>query len=140
MIQAAHAAWRPLSVGVRILALVFLGFAGALPARRSEAAPSMPVSSTAWTRDYHAVWRYLVRSAADGTMLDALMVTMRRLLIGFIAGVVAGIPLGLFIARFQWACDTIGVLTLGLQTLPSVPWVPLALLWFGKRKPRCSSW
>ena len=78
------------------------------------------------------VWRYLVHSAADGTMLDALIVTMRRLLIGYVAGVVVGIPLGLFTARFQWARDTIGVLALGLQTLPSVCWVPLALLWFGQ--------
>jgi Binding-protein-dependent transport system inner membrane component len=28
--------------------------------------------------------------------------------------------------------DTVGVLALGLQTLPSVCWVPLALLWFGQ--------
>lgn len=69
--------------------------------------------------DPFEVWRYLVRSAADGTLIDALMVTMRRLLIGFIA-------------RFHWARDTIGVLALGLRTLPSVCWVPLALLWFGQ--------
>jgi NitT/TauT family transport system permease protein len=35
-------------------------------------------------------------------------------------------------ARFKPAHDTIGVLGLGLQTLPSVCWVPLALLWFGQ--------
>ena len=34
--------------------------------------------------------------------------------------------------RFQWARDTLGVVALGLQTLPSVCWVPLALLWFGQ--------
>jgi len=28
--------------------------------------------------------------------------------------------------------DTIGTMALGLQTLPSVCWVPLALLWFGQ--------
>ncbi|MGB8555293.1 MAG: hypothetical protein WCD73_18390, partial [Pseudolabrys sp.] len=28
--------------------------------------------------------------------------------------------------------DQIGALALGLQTLPSVCWVPLALLWFGQ--------
>ena len=43
-----------------------------------------------------------------------------------------GVPLGLVTARFKWAGDTIGVLGLGLQTLPSVCWVPLALLWFGQ--------
>jgi NitT/TauT family transport system permease protein len=78
------------------------------------------------------VWKYLVDATRDGTMTAALWVTMKRLLVGYFAGVVIGIPLGLITARFQWAHDTIGVLGLGLQTLPSVCWVPLALLWFGQ--------
>jgi ABC-type proline/glycine betaine transport system permease subunit len=48
------------------------------------------------------------------------------------AGIAAGLPLGLLTARFKFCEDTIGVLALGLQTLPSVCWVPLALLWFGQ--------
>ena len=40
--------------------------------------------------------------------------------------------LGLLTARFRLCEDTLGVLALGLQTLPSVCWVPLALLWFGQ--------
>jgi len=79
-----------------------------------------------------AVWRYLESAWDDRTILEALWVTMKRLLVGYFAGVVAGIPLGLLTARFQWAHDTIGVMGLGLQTLPSVCWVPLALLWFGQ--------
>ena len=79
-----------------------------------------------------SVWRYLVASSADGTMWEALVVTTKRLLIGYFAGVILGVPLGLLTARFKWAGDTIGVLGLGLQTLPSVCWVPLALLWFGQ--------
>jgi NitT/TauT family transport system permease protein len=43
-----------------------------------------------------------------------------------------GLPLGLLTASFRWCHDTIGILALGLQTLPSVCWVPLALLWFGQ--------
>ena len=43
-----------------------------------------------------------------------------------------GLPLGLLTARFKFLEDTVGVLALGLQTLPSVCWVPLALLWFGQ--------
>jgi len=78
------------------------------------------------------VWRYLVSAVEDRTIFEALWVTMKRLLVGYFAGVIAGIPLGLLTARFQWAHDTIGVLGLGLQTLPSVCWVPIALLWFGQ--------
>src|SRR6202166_3101674 len=60
------------------------------------------------------------------------MVTMRRLLAGYVIGIAGGLPLGLLTARFKYFEDTIGALALGLQTLPSVCWVPLALLWFGQ--------
>ena len=71
-------------------------------------------------------------AAHDGTMLQALLVTLRRLLIGYTLGVLLGFPLGQFTARFQSCKDTLGILALGLQTLPSVCWVPLALMWFGQ--------
>src|SRR5690349_23013477 len=75
---------------------------------------------------------YLEAAAVDGTLVKATIVTMRRLLIGYIIGVVVGLPLGLLTARWKVWQDTIGALALGLQTLPSVCWVPLALLWFGQ--------
>jgi len=78
------------------------------------------------------VWHYLVSAVKDRTIFEALWVTTKRLLIGYIAGIVIGVPLGLFTARFKWASDTIGLIGLSLQTLPSVCWVPLALLWFGQ--------
>ena len=49
-------------------------------------------------------------------------------------GAALGVPLGALCARVRWVRDTLGVLALGLQTLPSVCWVPLALLWFGIRE------
>jgi len=79
-----------------------------------------------------SVLEYLRGAAADGTLLEASFVTMRRLLAGYVIGIAAGLPLGLLTARFEFCEDTIGVLALGLQTLPSVCWVPLALLWFGQ--------
>src|SRR5207245_5358383 len=78
------------------------------------------------------VAEYLKTSATDGTLLQATVITMRRLLIGYVIGLVGGLPLGLLTARWKVFHDTIGVLALGLQTLPSVCWVPLALLWFGQ--------
>lgn len=79
-----------------------------------------------------SVWQYLVEAVKSGDLFQALWVTTKRLLVGYFCGVAMGIPLGLLTARFQWAHDTIGVLGLGLQTLPSVCWIPLALLWFGQ--------
>ena len=78
------------------------------------------------------VGRYLLGASRDGTLLEATGVTLKRLLIGYAFGLLFGLPLGLLTARFQTLKDTVGLLALGLQTLPSVCWVPLALLWFGQ--------
>jgi NitT/TauT family transport system permease protein len=75
---------------------------------------------------------YLKSSIVDGTLLKATVVTMRRLLVGYLIGIIGGLPLGLLTARWKLFRDTIGTLALGLQTLPSVCWVPPALLWFGQ--------
>src|SRR5690242_12041058 len=75
---------------------------------------------------------YLENAATDGTLATATIVTMRRLIIGYIIGLLAGLPLGLLTACSKLWQDTIGTLALGLQGLPSVCWVPLALLWFGQ--------
>ena len=79
-----------------------------------------------------SVGEYLVGAARDGTLLEATSVTVRRLLIGYFIGIAIGLPLGLFTSASKFMEDTIGVLALGLQTLPSVCWIPLALLWFGQ--------
>jgi len=39
--------------------------------------------------------------------------------------------LGILLGQLKWLDDTLGSLVLGLQTLPSVCWLPLAILWFG---------
>jgi NitT/TauT family transport system permease protein len=79
-----------------------------------------------------SVFEYLRTATEDGTLWEATTVTVRRLLIGYGLGILVGLPLGLLTASFRWCHDTIGILALGLQTLPSVCWVPLALLWFGQ--------
>jgi len=75
---------------------------------------------------------YLKGAAIDGTLVKATVITMRRLLIGYFIGLVVGLPVGLLTARWKVFGDTVGTMALGLQTLPSVCWVPLALLWFGQ--------
>ena len=80
------------------------------------------------------VLQWFWESLLSGELLAATWVTMRRLIIGFAIGAALGVPLGALCARVRWVRDTLGVLALGLQTLPSVCWVPLALLWFGIRE------
>ena len=78
------------------------------------------------------VGEYLWSAFHDGSLTEAIKVTVRRLLIGYAIGVVIGLPLGLLTSTSDYFEDTIGALALGMQTLPSVCWVPLALLWFGQ--------
>ncbi len=79
-----------------------------------------------------SVAEYLWSAVRDGSLASATLVTLKRLLIGYACGLAIGLPLGLLTARFNVLNDTLGLLALGLQTLPSVCWVPLAILWFGQ--------
>ena len=79
-----------------------------------------------------AVAEYLWGALKDGSLAEALLVTLERLLLGYAIGVLIGLPLGLITSTSDIFQDTIGALALGLQTLPSVCWIPLALLWFGQ--------
>jgi NitT/TauT family transport system permease protein len=79
-----------------------------------------------------SVGEYVWAALLDGTLLDATWVTLKRLFVGYAAGVIIGLPLGLLTSTSQVLEDTVGSLALGLQTLPSVCWVPLALIWFGQ--------
>ncbi len=81
-----------------------------------------------------AVAHYLFAATLDGTLTFALLVTLQRLALGYGIGLVLGLPLGLLVARFPVFRQIIGRLALGLQTLPSVCWVPLALIWFGQNE------
>ena len=78
------------------------------------------------------VAQYLWDNTANGKLPLSMLITLRRLLIGYLIGLVIGVPLGMLAARFATVRNTIGVLALGFQGLPSVCWVPLACIWFGQ--------
>jgi NitT/TauT family transport system permease protein len=77
------------------------------------------------------VAKTLGHGVRDGSFVIAISVSLRRLLVGFAISVVAGVALGLATARVRLLDETVGSLVLGLQALPSICWLPLALLWFG---------
>lgn len=67
----------------------------------------------------------------DGTLLIATSISVKRVLLGYGIALAVGIPLGVMLARRQWLEQTVGMIVSGLQSLPSICWLPLALLWFG---------
>jgi NitT/TauT family transport system permease protein len=68
---------------------------------------------------------------ADGTIAIGVLVSLRRLVVGYCISLVGGVGLGLALARSRTLRDSIGTVVTGLQALPSICWLPLALLWFG---------
>lgn len=77
------------------------------------------------------VGRTLARTLATGELPLAIGVSLRRTLLGFGLTALAGIAFGITMARHPRLDDTVGALVLGMQTLPSICWFPLAILWFG---------
>lgn len=73
----------------------------------------------------------LGRLASSGELLVALLVTTRRVALGFGMAALGGVMLGAALARWEVLREAVGSLVMGLQSLPSICWLPLAVLWMG---------
>ena len=61
----------------------------------------------------------------------AIISSLIRVLTGYLLALGVGIIIGILLARYYLIDITFGKTILALQSIPSVAWVPLALLWFG---------
>lgn len=73
----------------------------------------------------------LAYTAMDGSLFYGVAMSMWRLVVGLAIAIGGGIILGVFMARVEVVNQTVGSLVLGLQSIPSIAWVPLAILWYG---------
>ncbi|MFI9584623.1 ABC transporter permease [Streptomyces sp. NPDC052236] len=78
-----------------------------------------------------AVWDSLSEMWLQGTLLDVAWTSVSRGLLGFMMALAIGTPLGLLVARVKFVRAAIGPILSGLQSLPSVAWVPPAVIWLG---------
>jgi NitT/TauT family transport system permease protein len=78
-----------------------------------------------------AVWAQISERIGNGEIAGFLWVSVHRAVIGFLIALTVAVPLGLVIANVRIVRQGIGPLVSGLQSLPSVAWVPAAILWFG---------
>jgi len=67
----------------------------------------------------------------SGDLQEAVWNSVRRGGLGFLASLAIGTPLGLLVGRVKPVRRAVGPILSGLQSLPSVAWVPAAILWFG---------
>jgi NitT/TauT family transport system permease protein len=78
-----------------------------------------------------AVWAQISERIGNGEIVGFLWVSVHRAVLGFLMALLVAVPLGLVIANVRLVRRGIGPLVSGLQSLPSVAWVPAAVLWFG---------
>ncbi|MFI9006486.1 ABC transporter permease [Actinosynnema sp. NPDC053489] len=78
-----------------------------------------------------AVWAAVAEAVRTGRAFEVLWTSVSRAVLGFLTAVVIATPLGLLIAKVRVVRAAIGSLLTGLQSLPSVAWVPAGILWFG---------
>jgi len=77
------------------------------------------------------VWHAFATTIEDGSVWLILWTSVSRAFIGFAVALAIATPLGLLVAKVPVVRAAIGPLLSGLQSLPSVAWVPAAVLWFG---------
>jgi NitT/TauT family transport system permease protein len=70
-------------------------------------------------------------TVVDGRAAEAIWTSVSRGAIGFAMSLVIGTLLGLAMWSSSWLRRAIGPTVSGLQSLPSVAWVPAAIIWFG---------
>jgi NitT/TauT family transport system permease protein len=73
----------------------------------------------------------IVKRVITSPLVTANLVSAIRLIVGFSISILVGATLGTAMWRFVALDEFFRPLFLGLQTLPSVCWVPLAILVFG---------
>ena len=68
---------------------------------------------------------------ADGRMLEAVRTTLARAAFGYSLALVIGLLIGLAVARNRILRAAFGSMITGLQTMPTIAWLPLSVLLFG---------
>ena len=112
-----RAGWVAASVAGVIAVWWVLSATGAVPAR------DLPSPATVWTR----LWDRI----ADGTIPLAASRSLIRLAFGIAVAAVFGTLLGVAMAATRPFQRAVGPLVVGLQALPPIAWLPLAILWLG---------
>src|ERR1700687_3308242 len=89
-----------------------------------------------WKPDYvlpgpGPVFQRLAQDLGNGSFDLGIAITLRRALMGYAIAVAIGSVAGILVARIGVLRKAIGAAILGLQSMPSIAWFPLAILLFG---------
>ncbi len=63
--------------------------------------------------------------------LDDMLVSGRRVLLGFLLSTLVGVPVGLFMGVNRWVKAAFAPIISIIRPLPALSWIPLLMIWFG---------
>ncbi len=77
------------------------------------------------------IYSKMVTLVQKGTLQKNILISLRRVILGYIIGSFAGIAVGILIGLFKTASDYLEVFTGILRPIPIIAWVPVLILWVG---------
>jgi NitT/TauT family transport system permease protein len=81
---------------------------------------------------FDTLWHELIGDGrSEKTIWEQLALTMKRGLTGYALAIGIGTLLGIAVVQWRTMRMAVGSLIAGLQTMPSIAWFPLAILFFG---------
>jgi len=78
-----------------------------------------------------AVGQTIIELLFDLTLVKGTAFTLWRLFLGFILSLAIGLIIGLLMIKFQQFGKTMSSFAVGLQSFPSIAWIPFAILLIG---------
>jgi NitT/TauT family transport system permease protein len=78
------------------------------------------------------VFANLWHDAVHGTLWSIIGATLQTAVIGYALAMLIGTVLGILVARIPPLRAAVGSIITGLQTMPSIAWVPFAIIIFGQ--------
>lgn len=87
-----------------------------------------PGPKAVWTEISYGLWG---TGPQDGKLLTAIGNSLRRVLVGYASAVLLGGVVGLLMSVWRPLRDTLGAYLTGIQSVPSIAFVPFAILFFG---------
>jgi NitT/TauT family transport system permease protein len=76
-------------------------------------------------------WSAAIELAKDGTLQESCLVSLRRILVGWGAGIVVGAPLGILMGRVRLIRNLLDPYIEFFRFIPPIAFVTLAIAWFG---------
>ncbi|HYY71452.1 MAG TPA: ABC transporter permease, partial [Nitrososphaeraceae archaeon] len=78
-----------------------------------------------------AVGQTIVELISDFTLIEGTALTLWRLFLGFMISITLGMSIGLTMIKFPQFGKTMSSFAVGLQSFPSIAWIPFAILLIG---------